>query len=103
MRGIILIVVIVGAFILWSMTQGDSATVPDQNIDLPDVPPNLDEDVADGTEKAVRGMPDWGWKAVALVIILAVINSFRKKQPALFWCLVGLVVAGAIAAGAKAN
>lgn len=104
MRGVVLIaLLLVAGFMLWSVTQGDSATVPDQ--DLPDVniPDDADEQVAEGTEKVLLGIPPWGWAVVALIIVVAVINNIRKKMPALFWLGIGLLVAFVLIAGSQSR
>lgn len=90
MRGLVLLlVVLVGGFLVWTQVGGKETTVPD-GPGTPSLPSG--EQVAEGGKgimDKIYAAPPWVWSCVAVVIVLVLLNSIRTKMPALFWALVG--------------
>lgn len=93
MRGVVVIILVaVILLVLWYMGQGDTTTVPDAP-SAPDLPlPDNPEDAVDGVDKLVKKMPPWGWQVVAVILVLVVISSIKKRHPVLFWGLIFITI-----------
>lgn len=88
MRGIaILIVLLVVAFVLWSMFQGSTVaeTPGADDLPIPDNPKKGIDNIADAAEDA----PPWFFTQVAPVVIVGIaLVIFARRAPKLFWTLI---------------